>query len=311
MKTKLSYVQMESKTPYRLIAKHLGGETSATEDDELYAWLAVSEENTAEFEKLVLLYHQTGLINVNAKEVKQTYFKWWYAAASIGLLLAAYLIWKPADPISEKRISNNGLKPLEISIENQLTVWLNSYSAISYQISRDSIFVSVTGEAYFEHDEHSSLQLVLIHKKVRVLANKASFNYQYISKTTESIISVSEGQLTIIDESKGNLSIGLISGYSASLLNGYGMLSFSENENLNYQSWREVDFFFENESLNQLIGMVENATKTKIRFDDASIASKKITGHYQANDLKEMLQQVIQSSGLQMIQESDEIIIKS
>lgn len=302
---------MEKQIPYQLIAKHLSAESNSEEDATFYRWLAKSDENIKAFEELLEIYHKSGeidLLNVKKRHSKST---WWQMAAAVLILISSVWVLTKLEKNSIKSISNNTVAPLEVEITNDIKIWLNGYSTISYQDRSDSLFFNVSGEAYFEVNKQDEKTVVVRQNQVQLITSNAHFNINHYRKSEECQLHLSKGSLLMIDEAKEHLTIPLHAGHLASLVNDYGIVSISESTNHNYQAWRTGTFYFHQESLFQIVKTLENSLNLEIQIANKRLSDKRIDGYYEVSDSRQLLEKMIQNESLKTEKNKNQLLIKS
>jgi transmembrane sensor len=298
---------MKNDIPWNLlerILKNIGSENDALE---LKEWLNLASENKLIYEQLKSYYLSTGSlplnffpdsdkawanIKLNIKPEKrqihiEILFK--YAAFLIIALISFWLVYSYQNNKTNNFIlitTNDSI--LQYKFKDGSKVWLNRHSKIRFSsnfIKNRNVFL--IGEAYFEvaHDKQHPFKVFSGKSTTTVVGTK--FNIRSWISENQVEITVSDGKVLFGNES-GNR-IYLLKGETGILTKNNATIKTIYNKTDNKESWRTLDFYFENQTLEKILNQLSEVYNFHFNIADASLKSGKLTAKFHQRPLSEIM----------------------
>lgn len=198
------------------------------------------------------------------------------------------LVYKPTNENSTAKSSKNiGTNTLfvpvggiyKLVLPDGSKVWLNSSSSLKYPISfeGDKRIVELSGEAYFEVEKNPKRAFIVKTKTRDISVLGTSFN---VSAYTDDIFfaaTLAEGKIKLIrnDQKEVYLKPGEQAIVGKESLNTVDVKLVDPNV---YSAWKNGTFFFENESLDNILRKVGRWYNFKTDFSDLELSKITFTG---------------------------------
>ncbi len=300
------------------IARHLAGQATAEEEENLLNWIAESPENQHLFNEYKIIWSQQlpqdkfnvakGLANLNnrideaERGEKKTSSAWLRIAASILLAMGCggAIFYFVFNPVSEyaivERTTQSGQK-LTFQLPDGSIVKLNSKTSLRFpeKFSGQTRYVYLSGEAFFDVVKDSSHPFIVQSDDgvtVRVLGT--SFNVR-TTETSTSIV-VASGKVSV---SKDSLHSLLLPHEKATyLIESHEIIT--ESANLAYDlAWKDNTLVFDDTRLDEVASMLENWYGVAIAFNNDGIKNCVITGKYVNEPIHKILEAIRFSTGIE------------
>lgn len=237
------------------------------------------------------------------------------AAVFIGLLFLSFgiffLTW---DKRALNRYSTGFGETQNVVLPDSSIVTLNANSSVAYSPDWDNNRpreVWLEGEAYFDVIKHKQEVEFMVHTAdlvVEVLGTK--FNVNSRKNTTQVVLNSGKVKLKFennFQEQALDMQPGDLVKYSSLTK---GLLKKKVDAAL-YSSWREGKLEFNSASLSEIAALLEDNYGLQVVFQDSSIAGKKFTGMFPANDIDYMLSTLTKLYDLEVEKRENGIIILS
>jgi transmembrane sensor len=296
--------------PYTLISKHLSGETSQEEDEQLWSWLELKEENLKYFQELVLTYNHPEDMHFDLPNEKRLFdppieiradqhgFKLWMKVAAsillVGLIGASVIMFRKTSATVYETQSG---EVKQFFLPDSTEVWLNGNSTLSFaegQFLKERR-VKLRGEGFFVIAENHSFTFEIFYDSIVAQVHSGSIDIESYASRREKRAVVSEGVVTFIDFHKDGFNITATSGESMTSLADYGILSVENNSDLNYDSWKTGVYAFDDVTLNLLTDVLLKGSDTTVVIDDHDIKYQSYSGIFESTRPRAALQQVLTS----------------
>lgn len=159
------------------------------------------------------------------------------------------------------------------------SVWLNSSTSLRYPtaFNGDQRVVELSGEAYFDVVKNENKPFIVKTKSRDILVLGTSFNISAYNDDGYFAATLSEGKIKLTHEDTE--SVFLKPGEQA--LVAYTSLDQTQVLEVDaklYSTWKDGTFFFENESLDNILRKVGRWYDFKIEFSDPSLKKINFTG---------------------------------
>lgn len=309
-----------------LITRHLAGELSPDEVQELADWVSLYPENfrtyeifsktwdaiekdtieknvdiDEEWEKINLrLKHSESLGDNNVKifrssnginSVKKIFFPFLkIAAIFLFVSIASFAIYFFTGAGREKTLIATG-DYLEKNLPDGTNITMSSGSKLIYpeKFGRHERKVKLSGEAYFNVQHDSKKPFIIATDGVRIKVLGTSF---YVNtKATKGNIEVvlTTGKLAIFYKNKSNEMVVLSPGEKATVNKNTGIIKKNQNDDLNYMAWKNKKIVFFNNTLSDIIITLNRVYHTNIIIKDDRIANFRLTVSFDNQTLESVL----------------------
>lgn len=162
-------------------------------------------------------------------------------------------------------------------------VYLNSETVLKYpvQFVGNERKVELSGEAYFEvrHDEAHPFIVKTAHSEVKVLGT--SFNFRSYPDEKQVAATLVSGKVDFIADNRQK--VALSPGEQA-VMNEDGKVSKKEVETYLYTAWKDGDFVFHKQRLEEVMRVVARWYDVEVHFIDANQRNVSFTGNVKRYD---------------------------
>lgn len=170
-----------------------------------------------------------------------------------------------------------------LALSDGTVVFLNSETELYYpvQFVGNERRVKLTGEAYFEvaHDVAKPFIVETTHSQVEVLGT--SFNLRSYADEKEVAATLVEGRVCFVADEQEK--INLLPGEQA-VLDGDGRVSKKEVNTYLYTAWKDGDFVFHKQSLEEVMRIVARWYDVEVHFIDHAQREAVFTGNVKRYD---------------------------
>lgn len=305
---------MEDSKDWENIAKHLKGETTPQEQEELLIWRKQSEENESIFKEAERIWNLSELSSEEyAPNVSQAWEKFKVkvseenkleeevkeskifpflilkvAAAIIILFGIGYFIYinQFKDQLINHQTASKETK--EIHLPDGSIVWLNKNSRISYLEDFTDRIVNLSGEAFFEVKKSEGRRFTILSNSSKTEVLGTQFNVRAYNNEPEVQVTVITGKVSF-SRKNNTETIFLEPGDKGLLENGNKIIK-TVTDNNNETAWKTKQLAFDNTSLNQVFKTLENYFGTKILVNSGKILECRFTGTFDNPDLNQIIE---------------------
>lgn len=298
---------MNTAAIHSLLAKYFNNETTAEENEAVQQWIAVSEENRADFELLQKLWARSG----EQEEIIFDTEKAWQAvhttihektpvrtislftrraaiaaAAVIVLLGLWWLISTSSNTIII--VADTAVK--EVKLQDGSEVFLRKGATLKYprSFAAHSREVSLTGEAFFEvtHDAAKPFRIQAAQAAVEVVGT--SFTVNTNNNRVELIVKTGLVKFAAIGETH------LVPAGERALLAG-NTITQQRNADDNFNAWQSRQLVFGNTLLPEVARTLSdyyNVNITLDKQDAAQLSTARVTARFNNQSLQSALQEI-------------------
>ncbi len=318
-----------------LITKSLVGETTVAEESQLHEWLATNPEGMKSFEESKRIIELTDqhyttvsenstlnidnewqafLDTVQTKKTKVVPLatsqprRWLQIAASLLILVASGFIinfFLTRNSLIEYQTAD---VKQEIILPDQSKVTLNRNSSLSYRrdYGKKDRKVKLKGEAFFEvaHNEAKAFIINTTNAQIRVLGT--SFNVQTGEKETEVVVATGVVKFTNKTTNKG---IILKAGNKGQIKAKADEFILTENQNLNYDSWKTGKIVFDENNLSDVLNTLRSVYGKSIEIDTGVNQDCEVTVTFDQQSLDAVLNVLKSTLNLTYETKGNKIII--
>ncbi len=322
---------------WKLLSKHLAGETSAEENNKIGEWIKGRDKNKILYEDIQsdwekinetikmkkvdvnkawdnlkdrIIREEPGLedITVFKPDIYEKYFyRTLRIAASIILLIGvsfgAYKIYFKA-PVFDKQntiVSSGSENTSIIVLPDGSKIFLNSNTYIRYanKFGTDNRAVYLKGEAYFEVVRNTKLPFIINTNKasVKVLGTTFNVNTGISGKQVE--VFVESGKVQLNRKNKNENNIFIEPGYIGIL--SKNTLTKSRNTDTNYLAWKTRYLVFRDTKLEAVAKTLGNIYNTSIVFENEETANCRLTTTFNNQSLDSIMKVIKKTFNLEKI----------
>ena len=316
----------------QLILKYLQGTISASEQQELNAWMQASDENkklvndfvwmwkagksridTPDFHTSAEWHRIEKAIGQGQTKQAQSIQFFGYAtplkiAASIAVIAVFSWIIYSVVFRHETTLKQSGEEMVAVTLPDGSTAWLNHHSRLAYpdNFSKRSRTVLLSGEAFFEVKPDSEKPFIVQTKKARVKVVGTSFNVRAFEETAETEVFVVTGRVNFSNR-RDKQGITLRPGEMAVTENN--TIVRLGNEELNTLAWKEKRLIFKKSSLSRVVNNLETYFKIDIEIKNENVAGCRFTGTFDQPTLEEVIEALSISLDLTIVKKGDIYVV--
>lgn len=326
--------EMNENRNEALLMAYINNELNAADKLRVETWLNESAENKKYFEELKETWILTGKLkikpvdvksdaawnkinsrinnsNIPAKKNNVISIKAWYAVAAVAIILIGSFA------IIKFMSANNEL--IQLSAKNEVVIdtlndgsviSLNKGSVLEYpqEFSSDERRVILHGEAFFEisPDAEKPFIIELDHQaEVKVLGT--SFNIQETDSTTS--VFVKTGKVEFMSSVNNVI---LLTGEKGIMDLSNGAIKKASNEEIKFNEtyWLDQKLSFEEQSLAEIIIILETIFETNIELENPDASKCKLTTHFERESLEQILEVIAASFEMQVVKTNKGYILK-
>ena len=304
---------------HNLIAKHLSGETSSSEEDYLTRWRSESETNEALFRELSRTHEITSsppaqpkmridideewtrFVQSTADREKTVQMPmrnvtgWLRIAAGIALIAVFGILMRTL--LTQNDIVVTAMdETKELELPDGTVISLNRNSTMSYSedYGQDNRNVLLNGEAFFEVVTNSALPFKANAGNTVVQVLGTSFNISARNDTETVEVVVETGRVQFSD-SKELTKIELSAGEKGIFEKSTGNLKQEENSDENYMAWKTGEIVFNETDLETVVATLNRLFGNRITIATELPATCQVTVVFNQQDLPSILK-VLQST---------------
>jgi ferric-dicitrate binding protein FerR (iron transport regulator) len=307
-----------------LIAKHLSGETTSTEEEALQRWITLSSANEQTYLKFKRIYEVSGKMYEPTKydslgidvEKEWNHFvsgveqkgktirmepqpksnTWLRIAAVLLLLITSGIVINYFVSQGGEQVYQTAENSQEITLPDGSSVFLNRNSTltVSNSFADKNREVKLLGEAFFEvtPDAQRPFIIELDNANVRVLGT--SFNVQNLENQNEIEVVVETGVVQLAPKEL-NQSLELRAGQRGTFRRKEKQLVSTENTDANFLSWKTKNMVFSNTSLKSVVETLRSTYGVEIIISAEVSDECEVTVTFENQPLEAVLK-VLQST---------------
>lgn len=317
---------------WKLIGKHITGQTSPEENAQVQKWLSASGQNREILSQLTEIYTsgKTSIPNVDLNEimeedwqrinqrlqpsqksnVRSLHFWARVAAAILILFTVSTAIWLTTKNIGSEKYTaiHSSTESLRaVTLDDSTKVWLNRNSVlhVSEGYGKSERKVRLQGEAFFQVRKNADLPFIISSGPINTKVLGTSFNVKaYYEKDSAVIVTVVEGKVNVYTHENSDPGEILTHGHVA-VFNPEQGLKHLQNTNLNFQAWRTGVIRFESETLKEVCRYLSTHYKVNIQPQDPSLENLQITTILDRVSANDAAQIIALTLGLQVIEKEN------
>jgi ferric-dicitrate binding protein FerR (iron transport regulator) len=235
----------------------------------------------------------------------------WMVAASVLLLLTGSF-WFLRETILYKTYTTAFGEIQSITLEDNSRVALNANSSLRvprYFFGYGNREVYLKGEAEFSVTHTSTHQKFIVNTPNQLSVEVLGTKFIVYSRPRGSKVILQTGKVRVSNASNESLTIApgdIVS------LDQKGALQKQPTQGIEkYSAWKDRRFIFDHSSLKEITYLIEENFGVKVYIPDTALANRSISGTFQANNVKEMLEMLSDVSDLQISEQDKVYILKA
>jgi ferric-dicitrate binding protein FerR (iron transport regulator) len=267
-----------------LITKHLAGETSADEQQQLFSWIAESQDNKRHYNALrkafelaeqhfavpaaeeldINLDREWDQFSQSIGEEKKSHHLspvqfWLRIAATIFLVIVSggllYYYTSPSTTVYQTAASKE-----TVTLPDGSTVVLNRYTKLSLDADFGDAYrkLSLEGEAFFEVEPDVNKPFMILTEKATVEVVGTSFNVNAYDSLSEVEVIVTTG-VVMLQTKTGTQKVELVAGKKGIYSKVNEKVVSAVNQDLNFLSWNTERLVFIENDLRSVLETLKKA----------------------------------------------------
>ncbi|PTN08164.1 FecR family protein [Mangrovibacterium marinum] len=306
-----------------ILIKSFAGQASSEDEKRIADWIAASDDNFAEWKRYKALWNKSKALQYSDKidlekaliatkrripqfhKTKSFKLQWWMQAAAVILLSLLFSVTiNYFREESKKLVATNVVyqevkaaygTQTKVLLEDGTLVWLNSGSKLRFPntfASQDTRNVELVGEGYFEVYHNPQHPFIVHTRDIGVKVLGTTFNVNAYENTKRVTVALVEGKVSVIneraDQKKELLQLhpSEIADYSID----ENKIYYSETENIGrYTAWKDGKIVFLEDSMAEMVGLLENWYNVDIEVQDKSLLRNHFTATFHDESLDQIL----------------------
>ncbi|MFC2098144.1 FecR family protein [Bacteroidota bacterium] len=338
----------EQHIDFDLIFRHLSGECSPIEQQEIKAWMESSEENLRVFEEYRTVWekmdkvssvvgldmdaewkHQESLIQGAARiiDIRESSHPFAdqssskrrpvvFMATRIAIAAIVVIALVVGGLYTSRNVGYHTMATLdsseEIILPDGSTVTLNNNSNLRYpkKFRKDQREVSLEGEGFFEVNGNKEWPFVITTKDIDIKVLGTSFNVNAYETNDEIEVIVRTGQVAVTRHGMVPKTVILKPGSKAVYNKTMEDLSLSKTIDQNYLAWKTRSFVFEDQALEDVAAALNKVYRSDISISSDSLKTAKITTTFNEQSLEAILNVLSATLDIEVVELNGQILLK-
>jgi len=327
-----------------LITRYFSGIAEPVEIQELSAWVQSSVENRKVFEEFrttwELSFWQNAAENVDlerewdilssrmmdnadlpvtqrirhSRTISFASGSRWILRVAAVLVLAAVPLFFLYQHIKGDRLEQFAAteSSSEILLSDGSRITLNKGSVLKYpgEFSGDHRTVILDGEGFFEIARNKEKPFIIEHNNVRVRVLGTSFLVNTHSAPGTMEVVLVNGSVSVYYKQEG-IKAGktLMPGEKAEIALQGKDIRVTQNQDANFISWKTRLFVFQEESLEEIIRVLNHSYQSKVLLEGPHLSSCRMTASFERQSLDSILEIIAATLDLEIKARGDQIIL--
>lgn len=318
-----------SRPDFDLLAKYFAGETTHAEAEEVEEWLAASDENMAEFERLSAIWDGDGKptptfnadeawkkvdgqLSVETPAEKSGVMKYLLPIAAmiagVIIIIGAYRTMMTGDEV-KMLVAETQSEPMELALSDGSVVFLNTNSKLEYpaQFSEEGRNVSLSGEAFFEVKRDTTKQFRISAEGSLVTVLGTSFSVKTTDETVEVVVST--GRVAVEDQMQPGPKLELTAGEKGIYLKAERNVAPSFDVETDHLFWKDRTLRYDATPLAEVIEQINRNYDAEVLLADSAIRACPLSTTFQNMELNEILTVIGSTFKLEIDTVSNQILL--
>ncbi|WP_303309584.1 FecR family protein [Hymenobacter sp. BT730] len=332
------------EAPWDLLAKHLAGEASASEQQELHAWVTASPARLPLLMEATRAWERGGhmpdefteadvetawqqfRVNTNLAPAPATpggrVVSMWPAvqpllrvAAALLLLLGVWSVWRLVGRQPETITIAAGAQRRQVALPDGSQVWVNRHSTLRYNsdFNKTARVVQLQGEAFFEVKKDHGRTFTVLANDTRTRVLGTSFNVRAYLAEDSVEVAVVTGRVAFSPVQHLTAtpdSVLLRPGRRGVIRRAAPVVAVQKPiVDPNFRAWQRDELVFDNQSMTQVVQTLSRYYNTSITLAHPDLSRCRFTGTFVRTDLAQMLRVVSLSANLSVSRKADGYIL--
>lgn len=320
-----------------LITRHLSGESSASEEEELKRWLAEDPENTRLLDQYSSVWEKLGRIESVAgidldaewdflesrmaesekgliiEPGRKRSASFYIARIAVAAMLAVILTFSGIYVVNRygyKTLATMD-QPEELVLPDGSTVTMNHFSRLKYprRFSGEIRRIEMEGEGFFEVESDPEHPFVINTRDVDIKVLGTSFNVNAYGENAAVEVTVKTGEVAVTRHGDMPRTIILKPGNRGIYKKTEETLEISQEIDKNYLAWKTKSFVFEDQTLQEVSRQLNKVYQAEIIIDSDSLKDARITTTFDDQSLDAILNVLSATLDLDVRKSNGQIIL--
>lgn len=320
----------ENRHPdHDLLAKYLAGETTTAESEQVETWLAESDENMAEFDRLSAIWNGVdnpaprfnsekawGKVENQLSEEttaeKSSVMKYLLPIAAmvagVIIIIGAYRTMMSGDEV-EMLVAETQAETMELTLSDGSVVYLNANSKLEYpaEFSDEGRNVTLSGEAFFDVKRDTTKQFCIAAEGSLVTVLGTSFSVKTTLEAVEVVVST--GRVAVEDETQSAAKLELTAGEKGTYNKGEKNVIRSLDIETDHLFWKDRTLRYDATPLADVISQVNRNYGADVVLDDSSTYTCPLSTTFKDMELNEILEVIGSTFKLEIDTVADQIVL--
>lgn len=253
---------------------------------------------------------QTHMIRMNPLKRKRMMVSRYAAAAVVVFALTFGSVYISRNYGTQNMITEDTTQ--ELVLPDGSEVSLNAHSSLQYKkrFSKDLRLVSLEGEAFFQVERDKSRPFIIKADGIEVKVLGTSFNVKAYGDHNEIEVIVSTGQVALTKPGEVPESLILKPGNKGVFNRTDHTLAISRDIDRNYLAWKTRSFVFEDQSLVEVVQILNRVYNSSIVITSDTLKKARITTYFNDQTLDAILNVLSATLDFDMEQDNGKILLK-
>jgi transmembrane sensor len=319
-----------------LITRHLSGESSVSEEQELKRWLAADPENSKIMDQYSSVWEKLGRVQsiagidldaewhvlesrmaegstvINLQPGRKTthfYIGWIAVAAMLAVILTFSGIYV-VNRYGYKTMATMD-QPEDIVLPDGSTVTLNHFSSLKYprRFAGATRNIELDGEGFFEVESDPGHPFVITTREVDIKVLGTSFNVNAYRDNAAVEVIVKTGEVSVTRHGEVPRTIILKPGNKGIYKKTDETLEITQEIDKNYLAWKTKSFVFEDQTLSDVSKQLSKVYQAEIIIASDSLRDARITTSFNDQSLDAILNVLSATLDLEVRKSNGQIIL--
>ena len=331
---------MEKKDKHidiELIARHLSGESSVSEEKELMRWLAEDPDHTKLLDQYRSVWEKLGRIKsvagidldaewhvlesrmeesdkvITLQPVRKRSASFYVGRIAVVAMLAVILTFTGIYTVNRfgyKTLATMD-QPEELVLPDGSTVTLNYFSSLKYprRFSGEMRKIELEGEGFFEVESDPEHPFVINTRDVDIRVLGTSFNVNAYNENAAVEVTVKTGEVAVTRHGEVPRTIILKPGNKGVYKKTDETLEITREIDKNYLAWKTKNFVFEDQTLLDVSKQLSKVYQAEIIIASDSLKNARITTAFNDQSLDAILNVLSATLDLDVRKSNGQIIL--
>lgn len=237
-------------------------------------------------------------------------FRAWAIAASVVLVLAVSLwTWQDSIRYHQYQTAYGEIRTLVLADGSRVVLNANSSLRVPrFGFGTATRQVVLEGEAQFSVTHTLTHQKFIVHTPDQMAVEVLGTEFVVYSRKRGSRVILQKGKVQLRNAANQVLSVA--PGDVVTLDKKGVFQKKSEQPVQNYSAWKENRFVFDRTSLREVATLIAEVFGNQVRISDPALARQSISGTFRAKNAREMLQMVVDVTGIEVVEDGTGYLLR-